>query len=93
MHQARDLGTKTVGSAKVSARQLEDELVVYEIAATVGGHTEVQRHSIGAGGTNPKQPAAMSAAELQAWLDEKRQIVADNAAWHAAMEDASAQVK
>lgn len=76
----------------VSTKQLEAELPTYEIAATVGDHTEKQSHSIGAGGTNPKQPAAMTTDELQAWLDDKRQMVADNAAWHAAMEAASLQI-
>lgn len=77
----------------VSTVQLEDELIVYEISATIAGHTETQRHAIGIGGTNPKQPVAMSAAGLQAWLDEMRQIVADNAAWHVAMGAAAEQVE
>lgn len=83
------LDTATTG-VSVSTRQVEAELPVFEISATVGKHTETQRHTLGVGGTNPKQPELMSTDELQAWLDDKRQIVADNAAWHAAM-DASSQ--
>lgn len=76
----------------VSTVQMENDLVVYKITATVGSHTETQMHSIGLGGTNPAQPPPMSTAELQVWLDEKRQIVADNAAWHAALDVASSEV-
>lgn len=77
----------------VSTRQVEHELIVFEISATIAGHTETQRHAIGIGGTNPKQPQAMSGADLQAWLDEMRQIVADNAAWHVVMGAAAEQVE
>lgn len=98
MHQGKDLGQKKMKSSDgqdvdVATKQVDDDLVVFEIAATVGGHTEVQRHAIGASGTNPVQPPVMSPAELQAALDGFRQIVADNAAWHAAMDVAASGVK
>jgi hypothetical protein len=77
----------------VSTLQLADELPVYEISAAADGHTETQRHSIGVSGTNPEQSAPMSAAELQAWLDERRLAVATNAAWHSVMKASTANVK
>jgi hypothetical protein len=77
----------------VSTRQLQDVLPVYEITATIDGHTETQRHAIGVSGTNPEQSAPMSAAELQAWLDERRLAVATNAAWHSSMKASTANVK
>lgn len=93
MHQQRDLGKKVVQSAgqnvDVATIQLADATVVYEITATVGAYTEKQRHVIGASGTNPIQPPALTAAQLQTALDGFRQRVADNAAWHAAMEAAT----
>ncbi len=98
----KDLGKKSLTSAHlpgqaidVSAVQLEDDLVVYEITATIGSHTETQRHSIGAGGTNPVQGgpgAPKTALDLQSALDAFRQQVADNVAWKAAMESAANSV-
>lgn len=60
----------------VSTVQLEHELVVYEVSATVQGHTETQRHSVGVGGTNPSQTLLTGEIVLlflQGWLDQKTQ--------------------
>lgn len=98
MHLAKDLGQKKMKASDgqdvdVATKQIDDDLVVFEITATVGTHVEVQRHAIGVGGTNPVQPASMTPAQLQGALDGFRQIVADNAAWHAAMDVAASGVK
>jgi hypothetical protein len=81
------------GPIVVTTRQLAHKLIVYEITAAVGDHVETQQFSIGDGGSTPKQTAAMTATELQEWLDDKRQTVADNVAWHVAMESAGSQVQ
>ncbi|HLZ93380.1 MAG TPA: hypothetical protein VKQ28_16870 [Candidatus Acidoferrum sp.] len=104
MFKSRDLGVKMMTSANlasssptlspitVSTVQIEDANVVYEITAALGEHKEVQRHTVGVGGTNPHQAQPMSASDLQAALDGFRQHVADTVAWRAIMEESSAQV-
>jgi hypothetical protein len=100
MHEAQDFGTIAMQSENlpgqdisVSTVQLADELMVFEITATSGLHSETQRHAIGAGGTNPTQPTIMTADDLDSFLAVCQQRVADNVAWHAAMDSASARVQ
>lgn len=80
------------GEISVSTVQIEGPTVVYEITATIGDHTEIQRHAIGINGTNPHQAQPMTTADLQAALDRFRQNVADTVAWRAVMEESTAQV-
>lgn len=95
-HSYRDLGTKNLQSTtlpgqsvSVHTEQLASDTVEYKITATLGAYTEAQIHSIGANGTNPTQGPPMTAVALQAAVDGYRQVVADNVAWHAAMDAAT----
>jgi len=93
--QTRKLADKTLTSPNcvgkqiaVSAAQVDSNPIVYEITAIIEEHVEIQRHTVGAMGVGP----VLTVPELQAFLDECRQKVADAVAWQAAAAEIGPQV-